>query len=74
MLSNWCLSKLNYSIKQRFLSAQYLNVCRWERMCLRGGTAYHLAHTRHWWDCLPPGPVWDRVSLLISCSTGIFPY
>jgi hypothetical protein len=51
----------------------YLKAKTCERMCLMGGTAYHLEHTRHWWDCFPPGPTWDRVSLLISCSTGILP-
>merc|ERR1719192_20013 len=50
-----------------------MNWATWDLMCLRGGMAYHLLHTRHWCDSFPPGPVWDLVKLLMICSMGILP-
>jgi len=51
----------------------YLRVSICERICLIGGTAYHLAQTRHWWDSFPPGPRWDLVNLSISSSSPTLP-
>ena len=45
----------------------------WDLICLIGGTAYHLPHIRHWWDCLPSSPLCVRVNLDIRSSADSSP-